>query len=89
MIIIRDKDLRIVQRSKNLRGVLMRSRKLGLERIDIYGPYEDKSAQFGVTWVDGSFTFTNFASYKVLSNWHFVKKHYDVVRFHEPETEAI
>lgn len=61
MIVIYDRDLKPVSRSRNLRGIL--SYPSQVERVDIWG------AQLGVTWTDGASTITDFADPAVLREW--------------------
>lgn len=67
MIIIRDKDMNVVSRSNNLRGILDYSRKNEVERVDIWP--NDNGAQFGISWVNGSSCIDDFASAKLCAQF--------------------
>lgn len=62
MITIYDRDLRVVSRSKNLRGIMRYPATV--ERVDVWWP-----GQLGVTWTDGASTITTFADHSVLLAW--------------------
>ena len=59
MVKIYDKDLRTISTSRNLRGILEYTRKNTIDRVDIW-PTES-GAQFGITWLNGSFCISDFA----------------------------
>lgn len=66
--IIRDRDMRVVRRTRNLRAILEHSRDHAVERLDVYpGPHG--TGQLGVAWADGSTTIVDFASINVLREW--------------------
>lgn len=67
-VIIRDADGHVVSRSRNLRGILEYSRRVPVERIDIWRN-PDETAQLGITWTNGSSTITDFASFNVCKQW--------------------
>jgi hypothetical protein len=66
---IRDSQGRVVQRSANLRGIVTRAGKVGVERADVFGPNKQGGGTLGVTFLDGSTVLTDFADYKVLTQW--------------------
>jgi hypothetical protein len=67
-VTIRDRDMRIVSTSRNLRGILGFSRTHVVERIDIW-PGAAGGAQLGITWMDGASCITDFASFTLCKDW--------------------
>lgn len=67
MVIIRDKDMKVVSRSNNLRGILDYSRRNTVERVDIWP--NPNGAQFGIAWTDGSSCIDDFADAKVCAQF--------------------
>lgn len=64
MVVIRDSEMRVISRCRNLRAMRERSRQIKIDRIDVWlGP--NGSAQVGMVWVDGSSTIHDWASAQV------------------------
>jgi hypothetical protein len=59
--------MRVVSRSRNLRGILEYSRTHFVARIDLYK--HDLEGQLGITWANGSTVITSFASFDVMQRW--------------------
>jgi len=60
VISIRDSEFKVVGVGRNLRIVMDRSRRIKIERVDIW-PGKSEGAQVGVAWVDGSSSIFDFA----------------------------
>lgn len=69
MIIIRNSSGDVVQRSRNLRGIVDRARKVGVCRVDAWYDRKKRTGQLGVTFADDSYTITSFASDTVLESY--------------------
>lgn len=69
MIKILDRDLNVISKSRNLRGIVARSRCVQPTRVDVYLDERHCKGQLGVTWEDESFVITDFASAKVLEEY--------------------
>lgn len=63
--IIRDRDFKVVSNSRNLRGILEYARKIVTDRIDLYRN-KTVGGQFGITFVDGATSISDFSSYDVM-----------------------
>lgn len=68
--VIYDADLRVVKKSKNLRGILDYSRTHTVERVDVY----QSARLLGVTWTNGASTVVQFADAKVMRRWAEARK---------------
>lgn len=64
-VTIFDRENNVIGRSKNLRGILNRSRKHVVTRITL-GHMGGSQGQLGITWRDGSFALADFADYEVM-----------------------
>ena len=73
-IIIRDRNFKIVSRSRNLRGIMEYSRRKSTAyRIDLYrGKNGWSGGQFGIAWHDGSTAICDFADFSIMES--FAKK---------------
>jgi hypothetical protein len=69
VIKILDRDLNVIAKSRNLRGIVARSRSVQPTRVDVYLDERHGKGQLGVTWEDESFVITDFASSKVLEDY--------------------
>ena len=67
-ILIWDRDGQVIGRSKNLRGINDRCRKVAAIRTEV-APAITGGASFLVKWLDGSWTSTTFASYDVACRY--------------------
>ncbi len=77
MINIRDRDMKLIRNSRNLRGVLEHSKRHEVVRIDLWRHRHDApdgSVQIGMEWDDGSSTIFEFASYAVACKWFAVRR---------------
>jgi hypothetical protein len=83
MVTIRDNSFNIVQRSKNLRGILERTRRIAVDRVDVWPDKAGDTAQLGVTWVDGSSCVTDFASFKLCKQWCRARRAFPHAKVHE------
>ena len=62
------KDDVVIQKSRNLRGIISRSGRIPVRSVGI-SENIFKQATLSVCWEDGSRTFVNFADYRVLRIW--------------------
>ena len=69
MITIRNSSGLVVQTSRNLRGIVDRARKVGIDRIDAWYDRRIGKGTLGVTFADDSYTVTDFASDTVLEGY--------------------
>lgn len=69
MIKILDRNLNVISKSRNLRGIVARSRCVQPTRLDVYLDERMCKGQLGVVWEDESFVITDFASNKVLEQY--------------------
>lgn len=68
MPVLITKDDVVVQRSRNLRGIISRSARIPVRSVGI-SENSFKQAVLSVCWDDGSRAFVEFADYRVLRMW--------------------
>lgn len=66
MIKIYDSNLKLVNRSQNLRGVFDRASKITVSHVHIWRDAGKQSCQVGVTWADDSSAIFSAESYSVM-----------------------
>lgn len=78
------KNGRVVQSSANLRGIISRSNKIPVSRVDVFKESSGEGGSLGVTWSDDSHTIARFASFAVLQSWVKNRRNFpsDAVKVH-------
>ena len=66
---IRNAEGDIIRRSKNLRAIIEHNRKVVVASVHLFPAMIGTGGLLGVTWIDGSDTITDFASYTVMLAW--------------------
>jgi hypothetical protein len=81
-VVIRDRDFKPVNVSRNLRGIISSSGRNAVERVDVWPSKSGDGAQLGVTWTNGSSVITDFASFKVCKAWCAARRSFPAATIH-------